>query len=169
MHDDLIKFRKICLALLADKKLRIGEIEAETKLSSTSLTKYLHGKEDEMPKLRASTLGAMQDFNKNHTIDMNYAGVSIETLSGKQAWLDDQEKKAKKDFKESTAEAALSGERVGPTNIESAISPEEQNKGKSDPRSRQQLAKIFWSLIDKASECVPNNVQIIIKIKSSKL
>jgi hypothetical protein len=75
MNEDVLKFRKICLALLADRTITHKRICLETGISTTSLTKYLTLDPNILPKLRASKLAAMQDFNKKHVTDMNYAGI----------------------------------------------------------------------------------------------
>lgn len=66
MKDDVVRFRKICRILIEGKAKTQRDICAFMNLSAPSLARLLTAPIDESFHLRASTLGAIQDFNKHY-------------------------------------------------------------------------------------------------------
>lgn len=67
--EDIIKFRRTCETMLNSKQKKLKEIADEVGLSEPSVVKILNTPLPELKGIRASTLGAIQDFNKNHRDD----------------------------------------------------------------------------------------------------
>lgn len=74
MKDDILKFRKTCNVLIADKGYNKNKISIESKLNWPTLKKVLEDPIDKI-KIAASNLGLIQDFNKKHLDDVSYAGI----------------------------------------------------------------------------------------------
>lgn len=74
MKDDILKFRKTCDVLIADKGYNKNKISIESKLTWPTLKKVLEDPVDEI-KIMPSILGIIQDFNKKHIDDVRYAGI----------------------------------------------------------------------------------------------
>lgn len=80
MKEDILKFRKLCDILLKDKGYSKSSICKEIGISEPTLQKLLTAELDSFNRdgssgMRASTLGIIQDFNKKHCNDLNYAGI----------------------------------------------------------------------------------------------
>jgi hypothetical protein len=74
MKDTIRKFRKVTGILIEEKGYTGTKIYKEMNISEPTLAKLL--KEDiEEIKIKASVLAAVQDFNKRHIEDLNYAGI----------------------------------------------------------------------------------------------
>jgi len=81
MKDDILKFRSVCEILRKEKQYTNKQFCQELGISEPTLTKLLKDDINEI-KPRASVLGIVQDFNKNHRSDVNYAGVTTEPEPG---------------------------------------------------------------------------------------
>ncbi len=78
MHEDILKFRKLCEILKTEKKYSNKKLYLELGVSDPTLAKLL--KEDlNTIKPRASVLALVQDFIKKHIDDINYAGIKPDT------------------------------------------------------------------------------------------
>lgn len=84
MREDIEKFRKV-VAIILEKGQTKGLICKEMGMSGPTLQNLLTAElnsfnRDGQSGLRASTLGIIQDFNKRHIDDLNYAGIKAETI-----------------------------------------------------------------------------------------
>ncbi len=77
MKDDILKFRKTCDVLIADRGYNKNKISIESKLTWPTLKKVLEDPVDEI-KIMPSILGIIQDFNKKHIDDVRYEGIKSE-------------------------------------------------------------------------------------------
>ena len=75
MKDTIRKFRKVTGILIEEKGYTGTRIYKEMNISEPTLAKLLKDDVEEM-KIKASVLAAVQDFNKRHIEDLNYAGIA---------------------------------------------------------------------------------------------
>jgi hypothetical protein len=78
MNDYIIRFRKICRVLLADKSRTKGEIYNEMGITAKTMNDLLVLPEEKL-HLHASTLGKVQDFVKKNN---GYEHMNPEMISG---------------------------------------------------------------------------------------
>jgi len=140
-RDDIIKFRRICKTFLDSKQMTRKQIAGEIGLSEPSVVKALTVPIQDLKGLRASTLGAIQDFNKKHQSDADYIDAGPPPESVEEQIPIDPKREYDPPKKETQREIAN----------EAAI----QNT--------------FWSLINEAARCVPDNIKIIVEIQSKKI
>ena len=76
--EDIIKFRRTCETMLNSKQKKLKEIADEVGLSEPSVVKIMNTPLPELKGIRASTLGAIQDFNKNHRDDCYRQDAEVE-------------------------------------------------------------------------------------------
>lgn len=74
VRNDVVRFRKLCDVLTKEHRWLQKQLFAEVGLSHTAVTTLWKGDVKDV-KLRASTLGAIQDFIRKHIDKLNYAGV----------------------------------------------------------------------------------------------
>lgn len=74
MKDTIRKFRKVVDILIREKGYTGTRVYEEMKISEPTLTKLMKEDVNEI-KVRALVLAAVQDFNKRHIEDLNYAGI----------------------------------------------------------------------------------------------
>ena len=75
MKDTIRKFRKVTGILIEEKGYTGTRIYKEMNISEPTLAKLLKDDVEEI-KIKASVLAAVQDFNKRHIEDLNYAGIA---------------------------------------------------------------------------------------------
>ena len=79
MKDDILKFRRICKEKYkneAPHKIN-GILQKELELTTVPVDKLLDEDVKEL-KIRASTLGKVQDFNKANSFHLMYEGIESE-------------------------------------------------------------------------------------------
>jgi RNA polymerase sigma-70 factor, ECF subfamily len=153
MEAEVIKFRTICKRLIDAKQINRGQIGTKSGLSWPALKKYLDAPEAELKvNMRdARTLASMDKiiaFNKAHAdTSQNANEVTKALLTGDQV----------EHIKEKVAPAARSKYR-------SITNKDSEN----NPKGMLQLfieKATFWELIKLASERIPDNVTLDIRVK----
>jgi len=135
MHEDFLKFRKLCEVLKTEKGWAQKKFLLELDISQPTFNKLLKA-DIETIKFHASILGIIQDFIRKHIDDLNYAGIrpDPETVE-----------RMRKDL--SNYQPA-GNERKENKEPGSEIEPEPGNQ--------------FLDLLNQLSKLIPANVQIII-------
>jgi DNA-binding Lrp family transcriptional regulator len=146
-EDDVLKLRKIVEILRTEKKYSMAKIGKEIKLSEPTLKKLLEDDIAEM-HVRASVLGLVQDFNKKHCEDLNYAGIEAapETVVRKAV------EKMKKEKKQTG---------FSPEDLPDFKSAEEFNHEVQETVYPEEGLKLFFESLGKA---IPPNMTMTITI-----
>ena len=79
MKDDVLRFRK-CVEILKNEKGKSNkQIQVEMGVSEPTFSKLINDDISAL-KVRASILAAVQDFNRKHCNDINYAGIKPDAI-----------------------------------------------------------------------------------------
>ena len=144
MKEDVIKFRKTCDILIKNKGYNKNRIVTESGISWPTFQKILVTPIDEL-HIQASVLGLVQDFNRKHCEDFNYANA--DPIPGTV----EQNKKQSKPEKDNAIPIA------------DVIVPEKKTRGKS-LYSKKQLQEDLTKK-EKINIKDSNTVQIIVFLK----
>jgi hypothetical protein len=152
MHEDILKFRKLCGILKKEKCYNYKSLQSEIGVSEPTLAKLLKAKPEEC-KFYPSILGKVQDFIRKHIDDLNYAGIKPTEQDKRQADLLLDEKYHSSDSVKPDPEEV--------EKIRKNLSNYGSKTDKEDPESGSRLVDLLTEL----SKLVPSNVQIIINPK----
>ncbi len=95
MRDTVRRFRKICENLINGKTKTRGEIQRIMNISDPTLKRLMTATLDEEFHIRASILGAVQDFNKKFC---DYERIDIEPEANQDAWKEHLKKNKPENF-----------------------------------------------------------------------
>jgi len=154
MKEDVLKFRKCVEILVKEKKSSSAKIIQEMGISEPTFYKILKSDIAEM-KIQSSVLGIIQDFNRKHCNDINYAGIEPATLIE-----GDKEKETNKLRKNLSNYQEPRKEKEKEKEVE--IHTDEQ-KGNHSSEILEQTSNPF-DLFLEALKSVPSNVTIHIFI-----
>jgi transcriptional regulator with XRE-family HTH domain len=151
--NDIDKFKKICEILKKEKNYTDKIIAAEMGISDVHVNNIL---KDKILKIRASTLGKIQDFNKKHITDLEYAGLSNDNTKSVSEWA--------KTFLET--EKAKNGIKI-------EMTMKEMHDKAREEREKKLLSKIFPGLdagrivfvSNKESDCISKTIALEIELR----
>lgn len=115
MNDYIVRFRKICAVLLADKTKLKGEICQEAGMTHKTFTDLLNT-DDEQLHLHASTPGKIQDFVRKYNRYENLDPKDVKAVAEATAKTKEEEKKERK-AKQSAAPKPASQRLISPDNL----------------------------------------------------
>jgi hypothetical protein len=152
MKEDIEKFRKLCDILIREKDYTVNKISIESKISWPTMKKIRETQNIDDIKIHASVLGLIQDFQKKHCEDTNYAGIkpdpeTVEKIRRNQA-----------DCREENKSLQPQKTKEKLDNIQSEMD-EPKSKGE-----QKVVYKTFWDSMAIVHASLPENIQIIITI-----
>jgi len=136
MHEDFLKFHKLCEVLKTEKGWAQKKFLLELDISQPTFNKLLKA-DIETIKFQASILGIIQDFIRKHIGDLNYAGIRPDPETVER-------------MKNNLSNYQPSGN-----------GKKENDESESEPKPELQVL----DLLNQLSKLVPANVQIIINPK----
>lgn len=150
MKDDIKAFRKLVNLLTSEGKYTIDKICSEAHISYPTIDKILNTDVSEL-KIRASTLGIIQDFLKKHVNTFKYAGITPE---------EEPKQKRQKKVKVESIPEALPEDRE----FDSAQLLNESSKKIELSPEKEEILRSFADLLKELAELVPCNMKLTIQI-----